>query len=429
VYLDYTYLSATLFYAKLIAYDLSANSKEVIYPKDGSYPYYVTYGYDNDVVALINYKSGGGGGGMGGLRRESTTRNPLDKRAIDIPGGGKTGVGGKSYSSFLNYLELPSTTLKQLVDNTDYKQMTWVGGNVVAWVDYRHWDSTTVDSLNGEIYVFNRNSGAETRITSNHSYQEKPFTDGQRVVWIDYENLSKGRLFCATVDGKNSMEIAPGSGGKNNPRIRGDYIAWEDFSNSQSDPNNGDIYLFKLSSRKLTKVCTEPGYQGNPYLSDNFLVWEDYRDKTPADSNANIYGYNLSSGETFQITNTTAYEGHPACTNSKLCYVRKEGDNIELMLESFSNVTGNRAVAAREGGINRISYTRNEKCISWSGLNRSAGAVVEVSFFDLEGSLVHRGMVQVDESGNGSIPFTAHSGIVCMKIHGKTGPVVRLMLP
>jgi|GEM_PF-7015796 hypothetical protein len=305
-YLDYHYATSTLFWAEVALVDLKTKAKTVEVPNGtgAAYPYYIDYGYFKNSLAWIPYDVGGSGGGGG-------------------YGGGRT--------TYLYYKNISTGASRQLISNNAWKQMVWVGGDVVTWVDYRNWDSTTIDSLNSEIYMYNLAASQERRITADHLYQEKPYTDGQRIVWIEY-SPTYGKLYQHTISSGTTAEVAPFAAGKDNPRIDGNTVVWEDYRNAGSDNKNADIYLYDIASGAVQPVCTATKYQGNPFAAGGMVVWEDYRNATAADStNSDIYGYNIYTGTEAALVSGAGYQGHPTLLGDTLCWVDYSGGSMRLM--------------------------------------------------------------------------------------------------
>src|SRR3989339_225791 len=147
-YLDYHYLTTTLFWAEVVLLDIPTKAKTVLVPTDGSYPFYISYGFSGNHLAYVAYQGTGGGSGGGGYQGGSTSE--------------------------LEYKNTTTNETRALSSNTAWKEMVWVGGNIATWVDYRHYDSLTLDSLNSEIYIYNLSTNVEQRLTSDHDFQSYP---------------------------------------------------------------------------------------------------------------------------------------------------------------------------------------------------------------------------------------------------------------
>jgi beta propeller repeat protein len=314
VYMDYHYVTSTVFWAEVISYDLNTKTKKVEVPSGtgAAYPYYIEYGYSKNNLAWIPFDIGGSGGG----------------------GGGSGGyVGGRT--TYLYYKNISSGTSKQLITSNAWKQMVWVGGDIVTWVDYRNWDSLTIDSLNSEIYLYNLTTNQEKRVTTDHSYQEKPVTDGTNLAYIDYSS-NYGKLFLYNISSGSTVEVSPYMAGKDNPRVYGNIIVWEDYRNATSDKKNADIFMYDISTQTTKPICTAPKYQGNPYVYGKWIVWEDYRNSTPSDSlNSDIYAYDITTNSEFPVVTGPSYQGHPTLLSDTVCWIDYSGGSMKLMMKKI----------------------------------------------------------------------------------------------
>jgi beta propeller repeat protein len=397
-YLDYHYATTTLFWAEVTLIDLKTKAKTVAVPSGtgAAYPYYIDYGYFGNNLAWIPFDVGGGGG-PGGY------------------GGGRT--------AYLYYKNLSTGASKQLITSTAWKHMVWVGGDIVAWVDYRNWDSTTVDSVNSEIYLYNLATSQERRVTSDHAYQEKPFTDGQRIVWIDY-SAAYGKLFQYTISSSATAEVAPYAAGKNNPRIYGNAIVWEDYRNAGTDKKNVDIYMCDVSTGTARPVCTAARFQGNPFVSGDRIVWEDYRNATASDStNSDIYGYSISAGTETVLVSGAGYQGHPTLLGDTLCWIDYSSGTMKLMTKVIA-ATGT-VVDTRKPGRQsmRVSGSGNGHLFIY---NAVPAQKLEVSVMDMNGRSIAGTNVLTSISGEAEIVPDAGwtNGMYVVAVHSQTGGTI-----
>ena len=316
--LDYHYATTTIFWAEIALVTLSGKTRTVAIPTDNTLPYYISYGFDNNHLVYIPYLSTGSGGGGGG--------------------GGTSGSGGRT--CYIYDKNISTGVIRQISISDKWKETVWLKGNLAVWADYRYWDSTTVDSVNSEIYMYDLAANQERRITSDHAWQGEPFTDGSRLVWIDYAQ-AYGRLFMYDVAASTTVEIAAYSAAKDDPRIDGNSVVWVDYRNATLNPHNSDIYLYNRSTSTTTVVCNATGYQGNPFVSGNWIVWEDFRNATGTDSlNADIYGYRIDTGISVPLVVAAGYQGHPTINNDTLCWFDMAGTSMTLKMANISTTTG-----------------------------------------------------------------------------------------
>ncbi len=352
---DYHYATSSLYWAQVSLVTLATKAKTVAVPSDNSMPYYITYGYANNRLVYVPYLASG------------------------TPGsGGGAGSGGRT--CYLYEKNISTNVTRQLTTNSSWKEAVWVGGNYAIWVDYRYWDSTSVDSLNSEIFMYDLSANQERRITNDHAYQGKPFTDGSSIVWIDNAQ-SFGRLFSYTPVTSSGIEIAPFSAGKDDPRIDGNVAVWVDYRNATVDHKNGDIYSYNLTNGVTTPICIASKYQGNPFVRGNWIVWEDFRNATSTDStNADIYGYNTVSGTTVPLVVAPGYQGHPTLHSDTLCWFDKSGTSMTLKIAPMSLFTDVRDVKNLIPSIRRtaLSPTLTRSSLAMGAMTGLLGAMVRI---------------------------------------------------
>nr|MCU0608474.1 hypothetical protein [Chitinispirillaceae bacterium] len=307
------------------------------------------------------------------------------------------------------------------IPGTEWKTMVWVGGDIVTWVDYRNYDSATVDSLNSEIYLYNLATSQEKRVTTDHKYQEKPVTDGQRVAWVDY-SAGYGKVFVHTISSGSTAEKGAFAAGKNTPRIDGNTLVWEDYRNAVSNKKNIDIYLCNLATDAVKPICVAANFQGRPFVSGDLVVWEDYRNATAADSmNSDIYGYRISSGTEFALVSGAGYQGHPTLRGDTLCWIEYSGTTIKLMTKVIVS-TGSRT---GHDNPNRSPIT-----ISRSADNRLfvAGALpaqkLNVSIMDMSGRCIIRKNLRTSYNGSAEIAGNAGNGIYVVTVRPDNGAAI-----
>jgi hypothetical protein len=350
VFRDYYIENEFVFYAVVKEYNCATGQVQQILPAGAETPYYIYYALSGNHLPYIMMQSGGMGGGGGGLfgKRSAGPINP------PTGGGDPGGYRGGSWAVYLNELDMASYQSARLIQDTAWKQSVWAGGQYVVWVDYRHYDSTTIDSLNGEIYVYNHANGQQIRITETHHYEDKPFTDGVYLAWVDYRQGSIGNIYFRALGGGQAAPASATGAHQDNPRVHGDWIIWEDYRNADSDPLNADIYAYHIPSGEVKLVCTADAFQGNPYLYGTMAVWEDYRHNSDNSINADLIGYDLAANEEAELVVEAGYQGHPTLYGDMLCWLHMDPDStmalyIKDISESASQGAPDRANTAAAG--------------------------------------------------------------------------------
>jgi len=367
VYLDYTYLTGTMFYASVFKYNLETGAKTEELPIDNSTPYYIYYGFDHGHLPYMAL-SGTGGGMM-----KST-------------GGGPGGPGGGGVQSYIDYLHTETGATQRLVSDTSYKEIIWIGGGKLVWVDYRH---KTANDVNGEIYLLPI-GGAEQRLTQTTSYEGEPFTDGNRVVWTEYSQGSIGNIEMLTLSSGERKIIDPRPTHQGNPRVSGDWVVWVDYRNTGSDPLNGDIFAHRISTGETKAICNAPKFQGNPFVHDNFLVWEDFRNADTDSLNADIYGCNLETEDQFSLITASGYQGRPTLHGDTLCYINTANSDMSLRVTSLSDISTPVHSVSRDAAFHGVigGITVQNGRVRLASKLDAPGDIIEL--YDSQGKLVAR---------------------------------------
>lgn len=353
VYMDYHYVTTTTYWAEVIMVDLTTKAKTTLFPTDGrTFPYYLAYGFSGDHLAYVPYNASGGTGGYA---------------------GGAT--------CYLYDRNVCTGATKQLTSSSAWKEMVWVAGNIVVWVDYRNRVPLTQDSLNSEIYLYDLAAEQERRITSDHAYQSYPCTDGVNLVWIDYEK-GYGRLFLRSLGTGETREINEYPAGKNNPRLNGRYVVWEDYRHTGSNPKNVDVYGYDIETDQVVPVCLAPGFQGRIFVSGTRVVWEDYRNAVTDSMNADVYGYDFASGTETPFIQRDGYQAHPTLSGDTLCWFDKNAALMTLQLTRLP-------ASGLKGKTNCPALIPVNPSISTTGLFRTQGLApcsrVEIRLLDMAG--------------------------------------------
>ena len=259
---------------------------------------------------------------------------------------------------FFPYFELTRGRMTTGGDN--YQVESKISGDNIFWQDYR----------NGypAYFMYNLTTNIETRVTSEAAWPYGLNISGNKAVWSDSRNGNEGiymadisdplniietRLTTDASDGQpaisgnkvvwtrslnggyalyqadisdlssfnNPINLTPDVGplpSQYDPAISGDKVVWEDHRN-----NNGDIYLYNLTTKTETRITTSIAQAGHPAISGNRIVWPDSRN-----GNDDIYMYDLTTGTETQITDNLSRQERPAISGDNIVWSdnRNAGD-------------------------------------------------------------------------------------------------------
>jgi len=160
----------------------------------------------------------------------------------------------------------------------------------------------------------------------------RPAMDGEHLVFQTHNpNTGFSNIMLYNVRTEERYFIDPQEAAQYIPRISGKKIVWTDGRNEDPpgnylSPQNGDIYIYDIDTKKSAPVETESSKQHYPGIDGDIVAWEDYRnepvDKTPTGNGVNrdIYFKVLSTGKIYQLTSEMGYELFPRVSNGRIFY-------------------------------------------------------------------------------------------------------------
>ncbi len=224
-------------------------------------------------------------------------------------------------------LEDPAMEEFRVTDNQGSQKRPRIHGGNIVWEDYRYREDDFSD-----VYMYNIQTGVESRVSSERVPQIAPEIYENKIVWTDYRNFWYGAydelaadIYMYDIDEEVEMAVVEGENNQNRPSIYRDTVVWtEQFdgsnnicmkilgeekkvisaeASSEESPNiyggrvvfferyyedsvhlHGSIYLYDIvedTKHLLAQVDLEesypPGvpYARNPVIHRNNIVWEE----------------------------------------------------------------------------------------------------------------------------------------------------------
>lgn len=191
---------------------------------------------------------------------------------------------------------------KRITDRGSYSPFLWE--NFLVWQDRRqgNWDIYFRD-LTG--------NGTDRVICNAPGDQVGPKVFENWIVWTDFRN---GTPDIYAFDLSQNIEIAltHDSFADTNPSIWGQIVAWENNRNG-----NQDIYSLNLSTGEERQITTDPGNQSGASIWENSIVWQDMRNGT---NNPDIYLFDLNSGIERAISTSSAHQSRPRIFDHRIVW-------------------------------------------------------------------------------------------------------------
>jgi beta propeller repeat protein len=191
----------------------------------------------------------------------------------------------------------------------------------VVWEDYRNGYA--------QIYMYDLASGAETFIseidnnpgqnnnaTNPDIYENKIVWQGMSAdTWWDIYLYDLGPDGIKdTNDDRGLKQITNASGTQGQPKIYNNIIVWMDNRNN-NDPNNWDIYMYDLLTKKETQITTDPKFQGNPDIYGDIIAWNDSRNGC-----CNIYAWDIKRQQEIRITQHISNQQHVSVYKNRIVW-------------------------------------------------------------------------------------------------------------
>jgi PGF-pre-PGF domain-containing protein len=213
-----------------------------------------------------------------------------------------------------------------ITGGTDYPTDYDIYGDRIVWHD-----------LNNSIYMYNLSTHKKTQIPTNEpAYYPAiyPAIYDDRIVWT-----SDGNIFFYNLSTSKETQITT-SKTAYNPAIYDDRIVWEDYRNGHN------IYMYSLSTSQETQITTN-GIAYNPAIYGDRIVWQE-----GSIENFVIYIYDLSTPKITRITTAKSNQIQPSIYNDRIVWLDNRNDNhddiymgtisgLKTLVANFSsNITG-----------------------------------------------------------------------------------------
>ncbi len=105
--------------------------------------------------------------------------------------------------------------------------------------------------------------------------------------------------------------------GADNADVDGERIVWQDSRNG-----NPDIYLYDIVLSSEYQISDHPTIQSTPKISGNLIAWNDYRNQESNPDNCDIYAYDIENDIHFIVSNDQKYERLIGVDNNKIAFAR-----------------------------------------------------------------------------------------------------------
>ena len=233
-----------------------------------------------------------------------------DVRLVDMFGNHAVGYDRDGEWWFVDVRTGKST---QFTDDGYPKHAVALTADYVAWVDQRRQillPGYTTRVLSGDVFVRNRHTGEERRITDTPATRKGLRASGSHLVWQDNRNgLLEGRrqdfdIYAYDLERDVEIPVAVVPGQQMAPAIHGDMVVWSDNRNrpehapsragcSACPDNPFDIYSYNLKTAEERPPAETGGYNGWPSIHGHRVTWQRFQER----NESAIVLLNLETGE------------------------------------------------------------------------------------------------------------------------------------
>ena len=219
-----------------------------------------------------------------------------DVRLVDMFGNHAVGYDRDGEWWFVDVRTGKST---QFTDDGYPKLEVALTADYVAWVDQRRQillPGYPTRVLSGDVFVRNRHTGEERRITDTPATRKGLRASGSHLVWQDNrKGLLEGRrrdfdIYDYDLEEDVEIPIVVTPGQQETPAIHGDMVVWSDNRNRPEDapsragcsacPDNPfDIYLYNLKTAEERPLTQTGGYNGRPSIHGHRVTWQQFQER------------------------------------------------------------------------------------------------------------------------------------------------------
>ncbi len=211
-------------------------------------------------------------------------------------------------------VEIETGEKRRVTSDGHAKRNPAISAKYLAWIDDRSGAELTDGSRRstGDIFVLDRASGEERRITESPALRYALRISGNRLVWMDKRNEADGHytsfdIYAYDLSTDEEIPIAAKPGAQKWPVIDGDMVVWSDngMSPLAKNPESGhpgcgdcpdnrfDIYAYDFATGEERVLVSNGFLNSAPSISGNHIGWLAFRSQEPR----SLKLMNLETGE------------------------------------------------------------------------------------------------------------------------------------
>lgn len=238
---------------------------------------------------------------------------------------------------------------QQLTNDGHPKYGGALSADYVAWIDQRRMIqlsgySSYTPEFSSDVFVRNRHTGEERRITDEPASRQGLRMSGTRLVWHDNRNgLLEDRprdydIYLYDLENSVEIPVAVAPGTQLMPDIHGDTVVWSDNRNSADrgtpkagcgncSDNRFDIYSHNLASAKEKPLVETGDHNGPPSIHGERVTWQQFG----APGESAIVLLDLGTGEQTILGTGGRGEARPLISEDHAIWTVKETCDVDLV--------------------------------------------------------------------------------------------------
>ena len=304
-----------------------------------------------------------------------------DIHVTDVFGDEAVGTGADGELWLMN---IRTGDSRQLTTDGHRKWGAVLSDDHVAWIDQRRMVQLTGYSspiFSSDVYVRNRHTGEEQRITDAPATRRGLRISGSRLVWQDNrEGLLEDRrwdfdIYAHDLERDVEIPVAVTPGREDTPAIHGDMAVWTHNPNkpprglgvpgSTARPDNRfNIFSYNLATEEKQPLVETGEHNVTPSIHGELLVWQRFRGENESD----IVLLDLGTGEQKVIGAGGRRESRPFVSEDHMVWAVGETCDVggfPRFREIFRGKvpTGIYAYDLRTGELRRLSRDKEPRAL------------------------------------------------------------------
>lgn len=270
----------------------------------------------------------------------------------------------------------------QVTDNLANQSDPSIWRNLIVWKDERNGRG------NGDIYLYDLNTGIERQITFDVGNQVSPVVWEDKIVWIDYRRTGFYSIYndIYIYDLATGMEKRITNTGFRESvsclQIWDGKVVWEEIRNE-----NKEIFMYDIDEEKEVRITNQTGDQIWPDIYQNSIVWIDYG----LENNVyfkDVYLYNIDNESIIQITSDQdSSKGQPSIFGNTIIWTSVIDNNWDIFTYGINNRNQTSLFSDRNITTRMLKPDVMYSNIVWTDYRHSAPPDPFDDFLSLDGDI------------------------------------------